>query len=665
MDFTRLSFMLRFAEEILLLLHDEDRGDFAPGLAPHSLNIALAGAVLMDLALENRIDTDLDHLFLVDATPLEDDLLDPTLADIARDTDTRDANYWLAQTAKRGDEIRDKALARLINRGILESQSEDIFLLSRLVSRSRRYPTIDGQTVEEVQLRIMRVLFTDEIPDPRDIVIICLADACGVFKNILSQSELSEVQERIELIRKMDLIGQSVTKAIREHEPPAPVPTPRKEIPQAPGLPLIGNTIGMTRDLRSLLVKQYRNLGPIFRIKAFNRRFIALVGPEANTFAKRGGKYLRTLEGWVDYNKADGVGRSIISMVGPEHIRLRKELTNVYTHRLIEGRVADVVRVLQQDIAGWPQDKPLPGLYTWQRIVLDQLGVLAISMPLRDYLDDLITSFHNKIKTYIMRQQPRLMLYRPHVRRAFKRMEELTQRILADHEPENRRNKPLDAIDHLLELHHRDPQFLPETDLEAEVLGPLTAGLDTAANICAFMLYELLKRPDLREQVIAEADALFDQGMPTVSDLRHLDVLHRTAMETMRLYPLSPALSLRTVANSFEFEGYKVSAGETLLIAFTIPHLMSEYFPNPERFDIDRYTTERAEHRQPGVYAPFGVGAHRCLGASLAEVLIALNIATIFREAELVLHPPGCELKTKQTYSLLPYYKFRLVRRHR
>ena len=93
------------------LLHNEERGDFAPGLAQQSLNIALAGAVLMDLALEDRIDTDLEHLILVDATPLDDDLLDPTLADIARDTDTRDTSYWVTQTAKRGEEIRDKALA--------------------------------------------------------------------------------------------------------------------------------------------------------------------------------------------------------------------------------------------------------------------------------------------------------------------------------------------------------------------------------------------------------------------------------------------------------------------------------------------------------------------------------------------------------------------------
>ena len=658
--------MLRFAEEIILLLHDEDRGDFAPGLAPHSLNIALAGAVLMDLALENRIDTDLDHLFLADATPLEDDLLDPTLADIARDTNTRDTNYWITQIAKRGDEIRDKALTRLINRGILEAESEDIFLLTRLVSRSRRYPTIDGKTVEEVRLRIMRVLFTDEIPDPRDIVIICLADACGVFKNILSQSELSEVQERIELIRKMDLIGQSVTRAIQKLDrEPLGASRRTKEIPQASGLPLIGNTIDMMRDLRAFLVKQYRNSGPIFRIQTFNRRFIVLAGPKANIFAKRGGKYFRTLEGWVDYNKAVGAGRNIISMDGPEHIRLRKELADIYSHRLIEDRMGDAVRVLQQDIAGWSQGKPLPGLYTWQRIVLEQLGVLATSMSLREYLGDIITFMENMIKTYIMRQQPRLLLHRPHVQRAFKQVDELSQRILADHDPENRRNKPPDAIDHLLEMHYRDPQFLPETDLQEQVLGPFMAGLDTAANICAFMFYELLKQPNLREQVIAEADALFDQGMPEVSDLRQLDIIHRTAMETMRLYPLAPALSLRTVANSFEFEGYKVPAGETLLIGFTVPHLMSEYFPDPERFDIDRYTSERAEHRQPGVYVPFGVGAHRCLGAGLAEVLIALNIATIFREAELVLHPPDCKLKTKQSFSLSPDFKFRLMRRRR
>ena len=657
--------MLRFTEEILLLLHSEERGDFAPGLAPHSLHTVLAGAVLMDLALENRIDTDPEHLILVDATPLADDLLDPTLADIARDTGARDLGYWVAQTAKQGDEIRDKALARLVQRGILEAESEGIFFLSRLVSRSRRYPTIDGQRVEEVRLRIMRVLFTDEIPDPRDIVIICLADASGVFKNILSQSELSEVQDRIELIGNMDLIGQSVTRAVREYEPPAPVPAPRKEIPQAPGLPLVGNAISMKRDLRSFFVEQYRNLGPIFRIQAFNRRFIVLAGPEANVFAKRGSAYLRTLEGWVDYNSVVGAGRVVASIDGPEHARLRKEVSFGYSHNLMEGRVDEAIRVIREEVAGWPQDKPLLCLPVWQRIVVEQLGVLSTSMSLREYMADIIIFTENMLATHVARVQPKLMLYRPHVQRAIKRMDELARRILVAHEPEKRLNKPTDAVDHLLELHSRDPQFMPETDLYEQVLGPFVAGIDTAASVCSFMFYELLRQPDLHAQVTAEADALFAGGTPTVGALRELDVIHRAAMETMRLYPLAPVLLPRTVSNSFEFAGYQIPAGEKVLVAYTMPLLMPEYFPDPQRFDIDRYTAERAEHRQPGVYVPFGVGTHSCLGGRLAEALIALNMATIFREAEFALDPPNCKLKTRQKLGLQPSFKFRLVGRRR
>ena len=77
--------MLRFAEEIMLLLLDDTSGDFAP-VSELSLQCALAGAVLMDLALENRIDTDTERLILLDKTPTGDDLLDPTLANIAEST---------------------------------------------------------------------------------------------------------------------------------------------------------------------------------------------------------------------------------------------------------------------------------------------------------------------------------------------------------------------------------------------------------------------------------------------------------------------------------------------------------------------------------------------------------------------------------------------------
>lgn len=204
--------MLRFAEEIVLLLLNDENGRLAR-VSSWSLNYALAGAVLMDLAMENRIDTDLENLILVDSTPLGDSLLDPTLADIAAD-ETRDPRYWVEQVAQRAPELREEALKRLVDGGILERQ-DDRFLW---VFRSRRYPMVDGKAEREVKLRIMGILFSEEIPDPRDVVIICLVDACRIFRELLSKRELEQVTPRIEQVRKLDLIGQAMAQAIRDIE---------------------------------------------------------------------------------------------------------------------------------------------------------------------------------------------------------------------------------------------------------------------------------------------------------------------------------------------------------------------------------------------------------------------------------------------------------------
>ena len=217
--------MLRFAEEIVLLLLDDSRGSFVP-VPEWSLQRALAGAVLMDLALENRIDTDTERLILLDKTPTGDDLLDPTLADIVETTETGDthydATYWVGFLAEYAHEIRARALDRLVAAGILQRQ-EDRFLWT---FHTRRYPIIDGKAEREVKLRIMGVLFSDEIPGPRDIVIIALADVCGLFRHLLSNDELARATKRIEQVRRLDLIGQAVSQAIQEIESPLAIARP-------------------------------------------------------------------------------------------------------------------------------------------------------------------------------------------------------------------------------------------------------------------------------------------------------------------------------------------------------------------------------------------------------------------------------------------------------
>lgn len=205
--------MLRLVEEIiLLLLRDDGRFVRTPNW---SMDYAVAGAVLMDLAMEDRIDTDLDNLILLDTTPLGDDLLDPTLAEIAEaQGDPKDTRYWIEHTAEQAAVIRENAISRLVDIGILERE-DDHFLW---VFRSRRYPIIDGKSEREVKLRIMGVLFSDEIPYPRDVMLICLADACDIFRQILTGRELTQAADRIEVVRRLDLIGQAMSKAITDIE---------------------------------------------------------------------------------------------------------------------------------------------------------------------------------------------------------------------------------------------------------------------------------------------------------------------------------------------------------------------------------------------------------------------------------------------------------------
>ncbi len=131
--------LLISTEELLLFLLDEPNGTILP-ITTRTEHLGLAGAVLMDLQLANRIYTDLHTLTLTDPTPLGDDVLDPTLADIAGADGTHDAVYWVEHTAERDYEIRERAIAKLVGRDIL-LEPEDEGRLALTPGVARRYPS--------------------------------------------------------------------------------------------------------------------------------------------------------------------------------------------------------------------------------------------------------------------------------------------------------------------------------------------------------------------------------------------------------------------------------------------------------------------------------------------------------------------------------------------
>ena len=203
--------MLTIAEEILLLVLDDDTGTFINEPDVH-VGYAVAGALLMDLALAHRIDADADKVVVHDAKPTGDAIQDTVLSRIAASDEVHDAAYWVGELGRDSAKLRDGLLNRLVERGILKEVDEKVLW----VFETRRYPMVDGTEEREVKRRILDVLFSDTKPEQSDIVIICLADACNLIEQIMSERELRSVEPRIDEIVRMDVIGQAVANTIRE-----------------------------------------------------------------------------------------------------------------------------------------------------------------------------------------------------------------------------------------------------------------------------------------------------------------------------------------------------------------------------------------------------------------------------------------------------------------
>lgn len=218
---------MNFAETLFLLALDLKRGIVKPEME-RGLDYALAGALLMELALLNRVDTDLtcirhdpkaesrDPLLLrvVDKSPTGDRLLDEVLKELQYKSDPRPTRDWLTHFRGVGKVIREKVASRLAESKVLEIREEQKFIFFKV----RRCFLSDSSGIDAIKSRLKELVLGDEIPDPREVVLAGIADSCGLFDDVFSPEDLARVRPRINAIRKLDLIGQAMTKIIREIE---------------------------------------------------------------------------------------------------------------------------------------------------------------------------------------------------------------------------------------------------------------------------------------------------------------------------------------------------------------------------------------------------------------------------------------------------------------
>ena len=663
---------MRFSEELLLLLHSDDTGYFVP-VPEWNMSCALAGGVLLDLSLEGRIDSDLESLILVDPTPTGDPLLDPTLAEIARDETVRTPRFWVERIAQRSDKISDESMNRLVNAGIFEADSGGFLSLSKKVTRTGRYPLVDGRTGEEIKGRIFRSLFDGEIPEPRDVAIIALVHSCGGFRAILDPDEFDEAKDLIELYAGMDLIARGIAVAIRSsYRPPSSMRSGRRRpMPEVGMWEMLSSKAFRSRNVPKFLAETFKELGPVYKLKFPGRELVVLVGTDVNKWAaKKGRHHLRTRDYLQGFQAEWGTARSVASLDGADHFRMRRAMRAGCSSAVVKDRLAELFLIGRRTFERWGTGRVVPGEAACQGLIGEQIGRLFVSIErtedLMEILDHLLKFEYRALLVHVHRLLPKFLLRTPRMRRYKKSVLELYDHIHASHTPGQREGERRDLVDDLMELHHADPQFMPETNLGFAFIAPMIAG-HYLGSATAFSVYELLKQPRFREQIVAEADNLFAGGDPTAANLspESIDAAHRFSMEVLRLHPVIPT-HLRTTMNSFEVGNIEVPAYSELLVGYTATHYMEEFFPDPETFDIDRYLEPRDEHRQTGAYVPFGVGTHVCGGSGWTRLHMAANLLLMARHLDMELVPSNYRLKLSSFPKSSPAksFKFR-VKGHR
>jgi cytochrome P450 len=425
-------------------------------------------------------------------------------------------------------------------------------------------------------------------------------------------------------------------------------------LPVAPGHPLIGGLLPMWRDPIRHLVDSYLQKGPVFRLNVLNRSFVVMAGTEANDFmVRRERDYLQTGPIFGGFGTELGGELFLSSSDGDRHKQLRRIQTRSYSPLHLETRVPEVITGMRRRLGALEVGQRLDVQRLFQLVLAEQVGLLMHNhAELAHILDDLIVVFRTALLVTVMRQWPPAALHWPAYRRSRQRILDHAAKVAQWHRdhPSEARN---DLVDDILGAVTRG-DLVREENVRLLTLGPLFGGIDTASNTSAFALYNILARPNVRQRVMAEVDALFAEGpVPAWERFDDMPALHGVIMETLRLYPVA-YLASRYVAKDFEFAGHRVKAGEQLFVATAVPHFLGEFFPRPYEFDIDRYGPDRREHARAGAFAPFGAGAHSCLGARFARSQLKLTLATLLNIAEFEIDPPDYELRVKSNPVTMP-----------
>lgn len=220
-----------------------------------------------------------------------------------------------------------------------------------------------------------------------------------------------------------------------------------------------------------------------------------------------------------------------------------------------------------------------------------------------------------------------------------------------------------DLLGLLLSARDERGRALPLRRVRDEATTFMLAGHETTANALSWMWYLLALNPDARQRLLEEVDETLGGRRPTVDDLAALPWCAACFQEAMRLFPPAWVIPRKAIADDV-IDGHRIPRGSSVLIPIHAIHHDARFWPDPERFDPERFLPGSGARRHRSAYLPFGGGRRICIGQSFA-LMEGTLIAAILSQRFVYDLVAGHPVSPEATFTLRPRHGLRMIARRR
>jgi cytochrome P450 len=225
-----------------------------------------------------------------------------------------------------------------------------------------------------------------------------------------------------------------------------------------------------------------------------------------------------------------------------------------------------------------------------------------------------------------------------------------------------RRREPGDRVDLLsllLEAQDEDGTGLSDREIRDEITGFIAAGHESTSNALTWTWYLLSQNPDADATMYAQLDEVLRGRLPSVEDLESIPYVEQVFTESLRVIPVAWGIT-RMVVEEHEVGGYTIPPGSIVTVSPWVVHHDPRWYPDPDRFDPERWTKELRTSRPRYAYFPFSGGHRMCIGQPFAVLEATLVLATIAQRWRLGLEP-GHPVEMEPRVTLRPHHGMRMI----